>query len=163
MCRNTFFDYHRQHNLPIKVVRIFNTYGPRMHPNDGRVVSNFIVQALRNEDITIYGDGSQTRSFCYVDDLVDGMMKAMETGNDFTGPVNLGNPSEFTMVELAEKVLRLTESKSTLVFMALPQDDPKQRKPDISLAKAKLNWQPKVALDDGLKLTVDHFKTTFNL
>ena len=163
-CAETlFFDYHRQHNLPIKVVRIFNTYGPRMHPNDGRVVSNFIVQALRNEDITIYGDGSQTRSFCYVDDLVDGMMKAMETGNDFTGPVNLGNPSEFTMVELAEKVLRLTESKSTLVFMALPQDDPKQRKPDISLAKAKLNWQPKVALDDGLKLTVDHFKTTFNL
>lgn len=158
-CAETlFFDYHRQHNLPIKVVRIFNTYGPRMHPNDGRVVSNFIVQALRNEDITIYGDGSQTRSFCYVDDLVDGMMKAMETGNDFTGPVNIGNPSDFTMVELAEKVLRLTESKSTLVFMALPQDDPKQRKPDIALAQQALGWQPTVALDDGLRLTIEYFK-----
>jgi len=131
-CAETlFFDYHRQHNLPIKVVRIFNTYGPRMHPNDGRVVSNFIVQALRNEDITIYGDGSQTRSFCYVDDLIDGMLKAMDTGEDFTGPLNLGNPSEFTMVELAEKVLRLTASKSKMVFKLLPQDDPKQRKPDI--------------------------------
>jgi UDP-glucuronate decarboxylase len=163
-CAETlFFDYHRQHNVPIKVVRIFNTYGPRMHPNDGRVVSNFIVQALRNEDITIYGDGSQTRSFCYVDDLIDGMLKAMDTGEDFTGPVNLGNPSEFTMVELAEKVLRLTASKSKMVFKPLPEDDPKQRKPDISLAKAKLNWQPKVALDDGLKLTVDYFKATLNL
>ena len=158
-CAETlFFDYHRQHNLPIKVVRIFNTYGPRMHPNDGRVVSNFIVQALRNEDITIYGDGSQTRSFCYVDDLIDGMLKAMDTGEDFTGPVNLGNPSEFTMVELAEKVLRLTASKSKMVFKPLPQDDPKQRKPDISLAKARLNWQPKVALDDGLALTIEYFK-----
>lgn len=157
-CAETlFFDYHRQHNLPIKVVRIFNTYGPRMHPNDGRVVSNFIVQALRNEDITIYGDGSQTRSFCYVDDLIDGMLKAMDTDEDFTGPVNLGNPSEFTMVELAEKVLRLTASKSKMVFKPLPEDDPKQRKPDISLAKAKLNWQPKVALDDGLALTIEYF------
>ena len=163
-CAETlFFDYQRQHNLPIKVVRIFNTYGPRMHPNDGRVVSNFIVQALRNEDITIYGDGSQTRSFCYVDDLIDGMLKVMNTEEDFTGPVNLGNPSEFTMVELAEKVLRLTSSKSKMVFKPLPQDDPKQRKPDISLAKAKLNWQPKMALDDGLKLTVDYFKATLNL
>jgi UDP-glucuronate decarboxylase len=163
-CAETlFFDYQRQHNLPIKVVRIFNTYGPRMHPNDGRVVSNFIVQALRNEDITIYGDGSQTRSFCYVDDLIDGMLKAMNTEEDFTGPVNLGNPSEFTMVELAEKVLRLTSSKSKMVFKSLPQDDPKQRKPDISLAKAKLNWQPKMGLDDGLKLTVDYFKATLNL
>ena len=163
-CAETlFFDYHRQQKLPIKVVRIFNTYGPRMHPNDGRVVSNFIVQALRNEDITIYGDGSQTRSFCYVDDLIDGMLKAMDTGEDFTGPVNLGNPSEFTMVELAEKVLRLTASKSKMVFKPLPQDDPKQRKPDISLANAKLNWQPKVELDDGIKLTVGYFKATLNL
>jgi len=162
-CAETlFFDYHRQHNLSIKVVRIFNTYGPRMRPNDGRVVSNFIVQALRNQDITIYGDGSQTRSFCYVDDLIDGMLKAMDTGGDFTGPVNLGNPYEFTMLELAEKVLRLTGSKSKIVFGPLPQDDPKQRKPDISMAKAKLKWQPKVSLDDGLKLTVNYFKTTLN-
>jgi len=163
-CAETlFFDYHRQHNLPIKIVRIFNTYGPRMHPGDGRVVSNFILQALRNEDITIYGDGLQTRSFCYVDDLIDGMMKVMNTGEDFTGPVNLGNPSEIKMLELAEKVLRLTASKSKMVFKILPQDDPKQRQPDISKAKAKLNWQPKVALDDGLKLTVDYFKAVLNL
>ncbi len=163
-CAETlFFDYHRQHNLPIKVVRIFNTYGPRMHPKDGRVVSNFIVQALLNEDITIYGDGSQTRSFCYVDDLIDGMLKVMDTGEDFTGPVNLGNPSEFTMIELAEKILRLTASKSKMMFKPLPQDDPKQRKPDIAMAKAKLNWQPAIELDEGLKLTVDYFKTTLNL
>jgi len=163
-CAETlFFDYHRQHNLPIKVVRIFNTYGPRMHPNDGRVVSNFIVQALRNEDITIYGDGSQTRSFCYVDDLIEGMLRVMDTGEDFTGPVNLGNQSEFTMLELAEKVLRLTASKSKVVFKPLPQDDPKQRKPDITLAQQALKWTPTVSLDDGLGLTVDYFMKTLDL
>jgi UDP-glucuronate decarboxylase len=134
-----------------------------MRLNDGRALPAFIGQALRGEDLTVFGDGSQTRSFCYVDDLIDGMLKAMNTEEDFTGPVNLGNPSEFTMVELAEKVLRLTSSKSKMVFKPLPQDDPKQRKPDISLAKAKLNWQPKMTLDDGLKLTVDYFKATLNL
>ena len=154
--------YHRYHGVATRIVRIFNTYGPRMHPKDGRVVSNFIVQALLNEDITIYGDGSQTRSFCYVDDLIDGMLKVMDTGEDFTGPVNLGNPSEFTMIELAEKILRLTASKSKMMFKPLPQDDPKQRKPDIAMAKAKLNWQPAIELDEGLKLTVDYFKTTLN-
>lgn len=158
-CAETlFFDYYRQYNIPIKVVRIFNTYGPRMHPNDGRVVSNFIVQALRNEDITIYGDGSQTRSFCYVDDLIDGFIRVMNSSNGFTGPVNLGNPFECSMVELAEKVLRLTSSKSKLVYMPLPQDDPKQRKPDISLAKSYLKWEPKVTLDDGLAVTIEYFK-----
>ncbi len=158
-CAETlFFDYWRQHQLEIKVVRIFNTYGPRMHPNDGRVVSNFIVQALKGEDITIFGDGSQTRSFCYVDDLSEAMMRAMSTGSDFTGPVNIGNPREFTMLELAELVLRLTTSKSKIVHKPLPQDDPKQRKPDIRLAKEALGWAPKVRLEDGLRETVTYFK-----
>jgi UDP-glucuronate decarboxylase len=157
-CAETlFFDYHRQHQLDIKVVRIFNTYGPRMHPNDGRVVSNFIVQALKGQDITIFGDGSQTRSFCYVDDLIDGFMRMMETEKSVTGPINLGNPGEFTMLELAEKVIKLTASKSKLVFQALPTDDPKQRQPDIRLAKQHLDWEPKVPLDEGLKRTVDYF------
>lgn len=159
-CAETlFFDYHRQHALDIKVVRIFNTYGPRMHPADGRVVSNFIVQALKGEDITIYGDGSQTRSFCYVDDLVDAFLKMMESEAGFTGPVNLGNPGEFSMLELAEKVLALTGGTSKLVFQALPQDDPKQRKPDIELAKSKLEWEPKICLEDGLKETIAYFRS----
>jgi UDP-glucuronate decarboxylase len=159
-CAETlFFDYHRQHNLDIKVVRIFNTYGPRMHPNDGRVVSNFIVQALKGEDITIYGSGQQTRSFCYVDDMIEGFIRMMATEPGFTGPVNLGNPGEFTMLELAEKVLTLVGSKSKLVFMPLPIDDPKQRQPDITLAKAKLDWTPTVNLEDGLKETVHFFRT----
>jgi UDP-glucuronate decarboxylase len=158
-CAETlFFDYHRQHGTDIKVVRIFNTYGPRMHPNDGRVVSNFIVQALRGEDITIYGDGLQTRSFCYVDDLVDGLLRIMETERGFTGPVNLGNPIEFTMIELAEKVLHLVGTKSKLVFKQLPLDDPRQRKPDIALARSKLDWEPKVDLEDGLKDTIAYFR-----
>ena len=158
-CAETlFFDYWRQHQLQIKVVRIFNTYGPRMQPNDGRVVSNFIMQALRNEDITIYGSGEQTRSFCYVTDLIEAMVRAMNTGPDFTGPVNIGNPVEFTMIELAELVLNLTGSKSKLVFKELPQDDPKQRKPDISMAKTSLDWQPKVSLADGLRETISYFK-----
>ena len=158
-CAETlFFDYGRQHQLEIKVVRIFNTYGPRMHPNDGRVVSNFIVQALKGEDITIYGDGSQTRSFCYVDDLLEAMVRAMNTGSDFTGPVNIGNPTEFTMLELAELVLKLTKSKSRIVNQPLPQDDPKQRKPDIGLAKAALGWEPKVNLEEGLRETISYFK-----
>jgi UDP-glucuronate decarboxylase len=159
-CAETlFFDYHRRHGLDIKVVRIFNTYGPRMHPNDGRVVSNFIVQALQGHDITIYGDGTQTRSFCYVDDLVEGFIRMMATKTSFTGPVNLGNPGEYTMLDLAEKVLKLTGSKSKLVRMPLPQDDPKQRQPDISLAKAELGgWEPKVNLEDGLKETIAYFK-----
>ena len=158
-CAETlFFDYWRQHQLEIKVVRIFNTYGPRMHPNDGRVVSNFIVQALKGEDITIYGDGSQTRSFCYVDDLLEAMVRAMNTGSEFTGPVNIGNPTEFTMLELAELVLKLTKSKSRIVNQPLPQDDPKQRKPDIGLAKAALGWEPKVNLEEGLRETISYFK-----
>ncbi len=158
-CAETlFFDYRRQVNLEIKVMRIFNTYGPRMHPNDGRVVSNFIVQALNGEPITIYGDGSQTRSFCYVDDLIDGMVRLMETPPDFTGPVNVGNPSEFTMLELAELVLKQVGGTSTLTFMPLPQDDPRQRRPDISLAKQALDWEPKVNLEDGLKETIAYFK-----
>ena len=158
-CAETlFFDYSRQHQLEIKVVRIFNTYGPRMHPNDGRVVSNFIVQALKGEDITVYGDGSQTRSFCYVDDLLEAMVRAMNTGSDFTGPVNIGNPTEFTMLELAELVLKLTKSKSRIVNQPLPQDDPKQRKPDIGLAKEALGWEPKVNLEDGLRETISYFK-----
>lgn len=162
-CAETlFFDYHRQHDLDIKVVRIFNTYGPRMQPNDGRVVSNFIVQALKGEDITIYGNGQQTRSFCYVDDMVEGFLRMMATERGFTGPVNLGNPGEFTMLELAEKVLSLGGSKSKLVFMPLPVDDPKQRQPDITLAKAKLGWTPRVNLDDGLKETVHYFRTLLN-
>jgi UDP-glucuronate decarboxylase len=158
-CAETlFFDYHRQHQLQIKVVRIFNTYGPRMNPDDGRVVSNFIVQALRNQDITIYGDGQQTRSFCYGDDLLDAMTAMMETEADFTGPINIGNPSEFTMLELAEKVLRLTGSRSKLAYAPLPGDDPRQRKPDISLAKAKLGWEPKVSLEEGLERTIAYFR-----
>ena len=158
-CAETlFFDYWRQHQLQIKVVRIFNTYGPRMQPNDGRVVSNFIMQALRNEDITIYGSGEQTRSFCYVTDLIEAMVRTMNTGPDFTGPVNIGNPVEFTMIELAELVLRLTGSKSKLIFKDLPQDDPKQRKPDIALAQTKLDWAPKVNLGDGLSETISYFK-----
>jgi UDP-glucuronate decarboxylase len=158
-CAETlFFDYHRQHQLEIKVMRIFNTYGPRMHPQDGRVVSNFIVQALKGEDITIYGDGQQTRSFCYVDDLVDGMLRLMDSRAAFTGPVNIGNPTEFTMLELAENVLQLVGSKSKLVFHPLPADDPKQRKPLIDLAQQELAWQPKVALADGLKETIAYFK-----
>ena len=158
-CAETlFFDYYRQHALEIKVVRIFNTYGPRMHPNDGRVVSNFIVQALQGKDITIYGDGQQTRSFCYVDDLIAAMMSMMDAPADFIGPVNIGNPGEFTMLALAEAILKLSGSKSKLVFEPLPADDPKQRQPDIALAKAKLGWQPKVALDDGLKETIAYFR-----
>lgn len=158
-CAETlFFDYWRQHQLEIKVMRIFNTYGPRMHPNDGRVVSNFIVQALKGGDITIYGDGSQTRSFCYVDDLIDGMVKLMNSPADFTGPVNIGNPGEFTMLELAECILSLIGSKSKIVFMPLPQDDPKQRQPDISLAKKELDWEPKVALIEGLQKAITYFE-----
>lgn len=158
-CAETlFFDYHRQHNLDIKVVRIFNTYGPNMHPHDGRVVSNFIVQALQGEDITIYGDGSQTRSFCYVDDLIEGFVRMMGTEAGFTGPVNLGNPGEFTMLELAEQVLKLVGGPSKLRFLPLPADDPKQRQPDISLAQSKLGWQPQVGLEDGLKETIAYFK-----
>lgn len=158
-CAETlFFDYHRQHKLQIKVARIFNTYGPRMHPNDGRVVSNFIVQALKGEPITIYGDGTQTRSFCFVDDLVEGLIRLMNSPDDFTGPVNLGNPGEFTMRELAEKVLVITKSSSTLKFLPLPQDDPRQRKPDIALAVEALDWQPKVALAQGLERAVAYFQ-----
>lgn len=157
-CAETlFFDYCRQHNLDIKVARIFNTYGPRMHPNDGRVVSNFIVQALKGEDITIYGDGKQTRSFCYVDDLIEAFILFMNTEHGFTGPMNLGNPNEFSMLELAEKTIELTNSNSKLVFENLPHDDPKQRQPDISLAKEKLNWEPKVQLKDGLIRTIKYF------
>jgi UDP-glucuronate decarboxylase len=161
-CAETlFFDYHRQHNTDIKVIRIFNTYGPRMHPHDGRVVSNFVVQALRGEDLTIYGEGQQTRSFCYVDDLVEGMLRMMDTEAGFTGPVNLGNPTEFTMIGLAELVIRLVGTKSKLVFRPLPQDDPRQRKPDISLAQEKLGgWTPTVSLEDGLKETIAYFRRT---
>ena len=159
-CAETlFFDYHRQHQVDIKVVRIFNTYGPRMHPNDGRVVSNFIVQALKGQDITIYGNGQQTRSFCYVDDLVEAMMRMMASRDGFAGPVNIGNPVEMTMLELAENVLRLTGSKAKLIFKPLPQDDPKQRQPDITLAKKELGWEPKVTLADGLKETIAYFRT----
>ena len=157
-CAETlFFDYHRQHGLRIKVPRIFNTYGPRMHPNDGRVVSNFIVQALKGEPITIYGDGSQTRSFCYVDDLVDALMRMMGTADDVTGPVNVGNPNEFTIRQLAEKVVEMTGSKSKIVTKPLPGDDPKQRQPDISLARAKLGWEPTTQLEAGLRKTIDYF------
>ncbi len=158
-CAETlFFDYYRQHNLDIKVVRIFNTYGPRMHPNDGRVVSNFIVQALKGEDITIFGDGSQTRSFCYVDDLVEMLLLMMNTEKGFTGPVNVGNPGEYSMLELAEKTLSFVGSKSRIVYHPLPQDDPKQRKPDITIAQSKLKWIPKVSLDEGLKTTIEYFR-----
>ena len=154
-----FVNYHKQNKVRIKIIRIFNTYGPRMHPNDGRVVSNFIVQALKGEDITIYGEGTQTRSFCYVDDLLEGMVRLMNSREDFTGPVNIGNPGEFTMIELAEKVLKLTGSKSKLVHMPLPTDDPLQRKPDITLAKKELGWEPTIPLEEGLKRTIDYFKT----
>ncbi len=153
-----FFDYHRMHNLEIKIMRIFNTYGPRMNPSDGRVVSNFIVQALKNQDITIYGDGSQTRSFCYVGDLIEGMVRLMASPADFTGPCNLGNPGEFTILQLAEKTIALTGSKSRIVYRPLPSDDPMQRKPVIDLAKEHLDWEPHIALDEGLKKTIDYFK-----
>ena len=157
-CAETlFFDYRRQHNLPVKVARIFNTYGPRMHPADGRVVSNFIIQALKGEPITIYGDGSQSRSFCYYEDLVEGFLRLMETPDDFTGPVNLGNPNEFTIRELAEQVIQLVGSNSTIVQLALPQDDPMQRQPNITLARETLNWEPKVQLKEGLSKTIAYF------
>ncbi|GAB0173009.1 MAG: SDR family oxidoreductase [Helicobacter trogontum] len=163
-CAETlFFDYQRQHNLNIKVMRIFNTYGPRMHPNDGRVVSNFIIQALRGEDITIYGDGSQTRSFCYVDDLIDGMILLMDSRDGFFGPVNIGNPCEFSMLDLAKNVLDLTNSKSKLVFLPLPQDDPKQRQPDIGLAQKELGFNPKVQLREGLEKTIRYFETLLSV
>jgi len=158
-CAETiFFDYYRQHNLRIKVARIFNTYGPRMHPNDGRVVSNFIVQALQGEPITVYGDGSQTRSFCYVDDLIEAFVRMMNSPDDFVGPVNMGNPDEFTILELAEMVIKLTASKSKIIFKPLPQDDPLQRQPDITLAKEKLGWEPKIKLEEGLGKTIEYFK-----
>ena len=158
-CAETlFFDYYRQHKLKIKIGRIFNTYGPRMHPNDGRVVSNFITQALKNKDITIYGDGKQTRSFCFVDDLINAILLIMNSNNDFTGPINIGNPNEFTIQELADKIVDLTNSKSQIIFKLLPEDDPKQRKPDISLAKEKINWEPTTGLIDGLKETINYFE-----
>lgn len=159
-CAETlFFDYYRQYGVKIKVIRIFNTYGPYMNPNDGRVVSNFIMQAINNHDITIYGEGTQTRSFQYVDDLVEGMIRLMNSDDSFTGPVNIGNPGEFTMLELAQKVIDLTGSSSKLIFMPLPQDDPLQRQPDISLAKKELNWEPTIALEEGLKKTIAYFKS----
>ena len=160
-CAETlFFDYYRQNKVKIKVARIFNTYGPRMHPNDGRVVSNFIVQALRNEDITIYGDGSQTRSFCYVDDLIDGLIKLMNTDDKITGPINLGNTEEFTILELATKIIELLQSKSKIVYKPLPEDDPCQRQPKIDAAKQLLSWEPKIQLEEGLRKTIDYFKDT---
>ena len=159
-CAETFFfDYYRQYGIEIKVVRIFNTYGPRMHPNDGRVVSNFILQALRGEAITIYGDGSQTRSFCYVDDMVDGLIKLMNSQDAITGPINLGNPEEITMFELANKIIKLTNSPSEIIFRPLPADDPKQRKPDITLAKEKLGWSPRTSLKEGLEKMIAYFNT----
>ncbi len=159
-CAETlFFDYYRQHGLNIKVARIFNTYGPHMHPNDGRVVSNFIMQALKGDPITIYGDGSQTRSFCYVDDLIEAFIRFMDSPDDFIGPVNLGNPGEFTILELAEKVISLTDSRSKIIFKPLPSDDPKQRKPDIRLAEEKLKWKPEIPLEEGLKRTIAYFDT----
>lgn len=159
-CAETlFFDYYRQHNVAIKVMRIFNTYGPRMHPNDGRVVSNFIVQALKGEDITMYGDGNQTRSFCYVDDNIEGMYRLMNSRDGFTGPVNIGNPGEFTMLELAQQIIELTNSKSKMIFMPLPQDDPMQRRPVIDLAKKELDWEPTVNLREGLIKTIEYFES----
>jgi UDP-glucuronate decarboxylase len=152
-----FFDYHRQHSIEIKVVRIFNTYGPRMHPNDGRVVSNLVVQALKGENITIYGDGSQTRAFCYVDDLIEAILRMMATDAKFTGPLNIGNPGEFSMRELADLVVELTGTKSKIVFRPLPPDDPKQRRPNISLAKEVLGWEPRIALREGLRKTINYF------
>ena len=164
MAETLFFDYHREHGVDIKVIRIFNTYGPNMNPDDGRVVSNFIVQALKGEDITVYGDGTQTRSFCYVSDLVEGMYRMMNTSRpDFTGPVNLGNPGEFTMLELAEKVIEITGSRSKIVHRALPADDPTQRKPVIELAKKELDWEPKIPLEEGLVMTVPYFKEKIGL
>ncbi len=161
-CAETlFFDYHRQHGLDIKVARIFNTYGPRMHPNDGRVVSNFIMQALAGEDITVYGDGSQTRSFCYIDDLVEGLIRLMDQSAEVTGPINIGNPTEFTMLELAQQVVSMTGSGSKIVYNPLPKDDPKQRRPNIEKANDILNWKPTVQLKDGLQKTIDYFKTRF--
>ena len=158
-CAETlFFDYHRQHKIKIKVVRIFNTYGPRMHPDDGRVVSNFIVQALKNKPITVYGDGTQTRSFCYVDDMVEGIIKMMSTPDEFTGPVNLGNPEEYRIIDLAQKIKDLTGSRSEIIFKPLPQDDPKRRRPDITLAKEKLGWEPKTPVEEGLKKTIAYFE-----
>ena len=158
-CAETlFFDYHRQHKVRIKVARIFNTYGPRMHPNDGRVVSNFVLQALRGQPITLYGSGGQTRAFCYVDDPIEGFLRLMATGDDFTGPVNLGNPVEIPVKELAERIIKLTGSSSTLIYKPLPQDDPTQRCPDISLAKSKLGWEPTVPLEAGLRRTIDYFR-----
>jgi len=157
-----FFSYYRQNDVRIKVMRIFNTYGPRMHPNDGRVISNFIVQALKNEDITIYGDGSQTRSFCYVDDLLEGMIRLMNTPDSFTGPVNVGNPDEFTIKQLAELVIEMTDSESKLIFKPLPEDDPLQRQPDISLAKKELGWEPLINLETGLAKTIDYFREIIN-
>jgi UDP-glucuronate decarboxylase len=159
-CAETLFiNYHRQNNVNIKIIRIFNTYGPRMKPNDGRVVSNFIIQALKNEDITIYGNGLQTRSFCYVDDLIDGMIKFMNSKNEFIGPVNIGNPEEITMLDLAKKIIKLTNSKSKIIYKHLPDDDPIQRQPNIDLAKKELNWRPKIQLDDGLIKTINYFKS----
>lgn len=154
-----FMDYHRQHNIKIKIIRIFNTYGPKMQPNDGRVVSNFIMQAINNKDITIYGTGNQTRSFQYVDDLIEGMIRVMNTDDSFTGPVNIGNPNEFTIMELAEKIIKLTGSKSKIKYEALPSDDPTQRQPNIELAKKIINWEPKIQLEDGLIKTIEYFKT----
>ncbi|MCK9423917.1 MAG: SDR family oxidoreductase [Bacteroidales bacterium] len=154
-----FINYHQQNNVRIKIIRIFNTYGPRMHPNDGRVVSNFIVQALKGEDLTLYGDGSQSRSFCYVDDLIDGMIRLMNSRETFTGPVNIGNPDEFTIHELAQKVIQLTGSRSKIIYLPLPIDDPAQRQPDITLAKNELSWEPKMMLDEGLIKTIDYFKS----
>jgi len=163
-CAETlFFDYHRQHGLEIKIARIFNTYGPRMHPNDGRVVSNFIVQALQGKPITLYGDGSQTRAFCYVDDLVDGLIRLMQSPTGFTGPVNLGNPEEFTISELAQVIIKLTGSRSKLVIKDLPEDDPERRKPDISLANSTLDWSPKVQLEEGITKTIDYFEDLLRL
>lgn len=163
-CAETlFFDYHRQHKLNIKIARIFNTYGPRMHPDDGRVVSNFIVQALRGDPITVYGDGNQSRSFCYVDDLIEAFVLLMDTPDDFTGPVNTGNPHEFTILELANKVIKMTNSNSEIIYKSLPSDDPRQRQPDISLARAKLGWEPEIALDEGLKPTINYFAELLNL
>ena len=162
-CAETLFmDYHRQSKLNIKIIRIFNTYGPNMHPNDGRVVSNFIVQCLRNEDITIYGNGEQSRSFQYVDDLIEGMIKMMATPDEFIGPVNIGNPNEFTILELAEAIIKLTNSKSKLIFKSLPKDDPQQRRPNISLAKEKLDWSPKIELEEGLIKTINYFDNLLN-
>lgn len=162
-CAETlFFDYHREHGINIKVARIFNTYGPRMNPNDGRVVSNFIVQALKNKPLTLYGDGNQTRSFCYVDDLIDGFIRLMSMPDDYTGPINLGNPDEFTIGQLAKKIKELTNSKSEIIYKPLPMDDPKQRKPDITLAREELHWEPSVKLDEGLNKTIQYFDELLN-